>query len=92
MPDLKIQHILTLSELLSKGARFNFVHITTSSLGKSIKKSQQAASKHILELENGGFIDRIMTGRQLSVKITQKGYSELVKLHSILGSSLVSSP
>ena len=60
--------------------------------GRSIKKSQQAASKHILELENGGFIDRVMTGRQLSVKITQKGYSELVKLHSILGCSLDSSP
>ena len=91
MSDLKIQHILTLAELLSKGARYNFVQITTSSLGKSIKKSQQAASKHILELENGGFIDRVMTGRQLSVKITQKGYSELVKLHSVLGSSLGSS-
>ena len=92
MLDLKIQHILTLAELLSKGARYNFVYITTSSLGKSIKKSQQAASKHILELENGGFIDRVMTGRQLSVKITQKGYSELVKLHSTLGYSLDSSP
>ena len=92
MSDLKIQHILTLAELLSKGARYNFVQITTSSLGKSIKKSQQAASKHILELENGGFIDRVMTGRHLSVKITQKGYSELVKLHSILGSTLSSSP
>ena len=91
MSDLKIQHILTLAELLSKGARYNFVQITTTSLGKSIKKSQQAASKHILELENGGFIDRVMTGRQLSVKITQKGYSELVKLHLILGSSLGSS-
>ena len=92
MPDLKIQHIITLAELLSKGARYNFVQITTSSLGKSIKKSQQAASKHILELEDGGFIERVMTGRQLSVKITQRGYSELVKLHSILGSSLSSSP
>ena len=92
MPDLKIQHIITLAELLSKGARNNFVQITTSSLGRSIKKSQQAASKHILELENGGFIDRVMTGRHLSVKITQKGYSELVKLHSILGCSLDSSP
>jgi riboflavin kinase len=92
MPDLKIQHIITLAELLSKGARHNFVQITTSSLGRSIKKSQQAASKHILELENGGFIDRVITGRQLSVKITQKGYSELVKLHSILGCSLDSSP
>jgi len=92
MPDLKIQHILTLAYLLSKGARYNFVQITTTSLGKSIKKSQQAASMHILELENGGFIDRLMTGRRLSVKITQKGYYELVKLHSVLGSSLDSSP
>ena len=92
MPELKIQHILTLAELLSKGAKYNFVQITTASLGKNIKKSQQSASKHILELENGGFIDRLMTGRQLSVKITQKGYSELVKLHSVLGSSLDSSP
>ena len=92
MSDLKIQHIVTLAQLLSKGARHNFVQITTSSLGKSIKKSQQAASKHILELENGGFIDRLMTGRQLSVKITKKGYSELVKLHSVLGFSLNSSP
>tara|TARA_B100001179_G_scaffold81909_1_gene57815 strand:- start:83 stop:760 length:678 start_codon:yes stop_codon:yes gene_type:complete len=92
MPELKIQHILTLAELLSKGAKDNFVQITTSSLGKNIKKSQQSASKHILELENGGFIDRLMTGRQLSVKITQKGYSELVKLHSVLGSSLDSFP
>ena len=92
MTDLKIQHILTLAQLLSKGARYNFVHITTTELGKSIKKSQQSASKHILELENGGFIDRLMTGRQLSVKITQKGYSELVKLHSVLGSSLDLSP
>ena len=92
MPELKIQHILTLAELLSKGAKYNFVQITTSSLGKNIKKSQQSASKHILELENGGFIDRLMTGRQLSVKITQKGYSELVKLHSVLGTSLDSFP
>ena len=92
MSDLKIQHILTLTQLLSKGARYNFVQVTSTSLGKSIKKSQQAASKHILELENGGFIDRAMTGRHLSVKITQKGYSELVRLNSILGASLSSSP
>ena len=44
MSDLKIQHILTLTQLLSKGARYNFVQVTSSSLGKSIKKSQQAAS------------------------------------------------
>ena len=91
MPDLKIQHIITLAELLSQGARYNFVNITTSSLGKSIKKSQQAASTYLLELENNGLIERVMKGRKISVKITQKGYSEIVKLNSVLSSSLSSS-
>jgi riboflavin kinase, archaea type len=92
MSDIKVQHILTLTQLISKGARHNFVPITTISLGKSIKKSQQAASKHLLELEKDGFIERIITGRKSSVKITSKGYSEMVKLSSILKSSLDSFP
>ena len=92
MSDIKVQHILTLTQLISKGARHNFIPITTLSLGKSIKKSQQAASKHLLELEKDGFIERIITGRKSSVKITAKGYSEMVKLSSILKSSLDSFP
>jgi riboflavin kinase len=92
MTELKIQHILTLTYLLSKGAKYNFVTITTSSLGKEIKKSQQAASKHLLELEEGEFIERIISGRKISVKITSKGYSEMVNLSHILQKSLRSSP
>ena len=92
MTELKIQHILTLSYLLSKGAKHNYVAITTSSLGKNIKKSQQAASKHLLELEQNQFIERIIQGRNLSVKITSKGFSEMVKLSSILRKSIDSSP
>ena len=92
MSDLKIQHIITLTELLSKGARYNFVQLTSSSLGKSVQKSQQTASKYLMELENGGFIKRFMKGRKVFVKITNKGYAELVKLHSLLGSSLGAFP
>jgi riboflavin kinase len=92
MTELKIQHILTLTHLLSKGAKYNFVTITTSSLGRNIKKSQQAASKHLLELENKNFIERIISGRKISVKITPKGYSELVKLTNVLQKHLTSSP
>ena len=91
MTELKIQHILTLTYLLSKGAKHNFVTTTTSSLGKSIKKSQQAASKHLLDLENSNFIERIISGRKISVKITPKGYSEMVKLSQALQKSLTSS-
>ena len=92
MTDIKIQHILTLSYLLSKGAKYNFVPVTTSSLGKNIKKSQQAASKHLVELEQGGFIERILNGRVSSVKITSKGFAEMIKLSTVLNSSLKSSP
>jgi riboflavin kinase len=92
MTELKIQHLLTLSYLLSKGAKYNYLTITTSSLGKNIHKSQQAASKHLLELEQNKFITRIVNGRNLSVKITSKGFSEMVKLSSILQKSLDSSP
>jgi riboflavin kinase len=92
MTELKIQHILTLTYLLSKGAKYNFVTITTSSLGRNIKKSQQAASKHLLELENSDFVERIISGRKISVKITPKGFSEMVKLSHTLQKSLTSSP
>ena len=92
MTELKIQHILTLSYLLSKGAKHNYVTITTSSLGKNIKKSQQAASQHLLELEQNQFIERIISGRNISVKITAKGFSEMVKLFTILQKSLDSFP
>jgi riboflavin kinase len=92
MTELKIQHLLTLSYLLSKGAKYNYVSITTSSLGKNIQKSQQAASKHLLELEQNKFIERIISGRNISVKITSKGFSEMVKLSSILQKSLDSAP
>ena len=92
MTELKIQHILTLSYLLSKGAKHNYVTITTDSLGKNIKKSQQSASKHLLELEQNQFIERIISGRNISIKITSKGFSEMVKLSTILQKSLNSFP
>jgi riboflavin kinase len=92
MTELKIQHIQTLSYLLSKGAKYNYVTITTSSLGKNIKKSQQAASKHLVELEQNNFIERLVNGRNISIKITTKGFSEMVKLSAILQKSLNSSP
>ena len=92
MTELKIQHILTLAYLLSKGAKNNFVTLTTSSLGKNIRKSQQAASKHLIELENNQFIERIISGRNISVKITPKGFSEIIRLSTILQKSLDSSP
>ena len=92
MTDLKTQHLLTLAHILSKGGKHNFVNITTISLGKEIGKSQQSASLHLKELELGGFIERIQSGRKQSIKITNKGFIELSTLHSLLSKVISKSP
>jgi riboflavin kinase len=92
MPEIKLQHILTIVELLAKGARHNFVEITTTDLGRSIGRSQQAASKHLLDLENSGYIERAKKGQKFAVKITDKGYSEIQNLFSSLRTALESAP
>lgn len=92
MPEIKLQHILTIVELLSKGARHNFVEVTTTELGKNIGRSQQAASKHLLDLENSGYIERAKKGQKFAVKVTDKGYSEIQGLFSSLRAALESTP
>ena len=86
MADLKIQHILTLSYLLSVGAGNAHVVMTTSSLGRGIGKSQQAASKHLADLEQGGFVERTaVAGRPgVSVRVTPKGSLEVTRLSATL--------
>ncbi|MEW5840140.1 DUF120 domain-containing protein [Nitrososphaera sp.] len=90
--EIKLQHILTMVQLLSKGARHNFVEVTTSDLGKNIGRSQQAASKHLLDLENSGYIERTRRGQKFAVRITDKGYSEIEGLFASLKSALESAP
>lgn len=92
MPEIKLQHILTLIELLSKGARHNFVEVTTTLLGKGIGRSQQAASKHLLDLETSGYVERLKKGQKFAVKVTDKGYSEIQSLYLSLRSALESAP
>lgn len=92
MPEIKLQHILTMVQLLSKGARHNFVEVTTSDLGKNIGRSQQAASKHLLDLETAGYVERIRRGQKFAVRITDKGYTEIQSLFTSLKAALESAP
>ena len=92
MPEIKLQHILTLIELLSKGARHNFVEVTTTLLGKGIGRSQQSASKHLLDLETSGYIERLKKGQKFAVKVTDKGYSEIQSLYLSFRAALESAP
>jgi riboflavin kinase len=92
MSEIKLQHMLTLAELLVRGARYNYIEITTKELGKNIDRSQQAASKHLLDLEKEGYLHRVRKGQGFRVKVTEKGYEEISKLLLTLKAALDSAP
>ena len=88
--DIRFQHILTLIHLLFLGARRNYVELTTTQLSKNIDRSQQSASKYILELESMGYVDRIRTGHSMRIKITDKGYLQVRNFYDKLHSAIES--
>jgi riboflavin kinase len=81
-----------MTELLLLGAKYSFVELTTTDLGKNIMKSQQAASKHLQELDAAGYIDRVRKGQKFRIKLTDKGYSAIEKLFSTLKTAIESTP
>ena len=77
-----------MTELMGLGALHNYIEVTTTDLAKSIKKSQQAASKHLLDLETVGYIERLRRGQKYRIKVTDKGYLEIKTLFLTLRSVL----
>src|SRR5919107_3341495 len=92
MPEIKLHQLWRLMEPFTQGARHNFVEVTTTLLGKGIGRSQQAASKHLLDLETSGYIERLKKGQKYAVKVTDKGYSEIQSLYLSLRAALESAP
>ncbi len=88
MADIKPRHILTLLEILLQGGRFNFIEFTTEDIAKKINKSQQAASKHLIELEKNELIERHKRGRRFCLKLTDKGFLEVQNLYAILKNAI----
>ncbi|MCP8307738.1 MAG: DUF120 domain-containing protein [archaeon] len=81
-----------LIELLLSGAKDSPIKISTIEISKRIGKSQQLASKHLLELENEGYVERFKGDRQYSIKLTEKGLNQLVKLYLALREVLEAPP
>ena len=77
MSSITFQHIVILSELLLSGAKNNFVELTTNEIAKKIKRSQQLASKELLDLEFFGYIKRNKKSKKYSIKVTEKGYQQV---------------
>src|SRR5215475_6561709 len=90
MSDVNFVHVPTLAELLVMGAGHSFIEVNTSKLGKRLNKSQQAASKHLMELESLGLIVRTRTGQKFMVRVTDRGYKEIENVSLLLKRALES--
>ena len=77
MSSITFQHIVILSELLLCGAKNNFVELTTNEIAKKIKRSQQLASKELLDLEFFGCIKRNKKSKKYTIKVTERGYQQV---------------
>ena len=88
--EIKLQQVLTMAHLLMLGAYRNYVEITTTQLSKDINRSQQSASKHLLDLEKRGYITRIRKGHTIGIKVTDKGHSQVNSLYERIKSAIES--
>lgn len=68
--EIKPSLLITLYKLIEVGAYPNEVIFTTAELAKLLGASQQTASRHLIELEKMGLIQRVRLGRRESIKIT----------------------
>jgi len=74
----------TLLALAELGAASKEIEITTLSLADHLGCSQQTASRHLIVLDEEGFITRDVTKRGCTVRITERGIEALREVYAIL--------
>ena len=74
----------TLYKLAELGATSRTIKVSTEYLSEKIGASQQTASRHLINLEKMGWINRTITPEGCLMKITSQGVAELKKLYSEL--------
>jgi len=84
----KTQYVITLAHLLKFGKGRASIEITTTELGSIIDRSQQSASKYLVELEKAGLLERSKAGQKFRIIITDRGIDEVLNLHETLKSSV----
>lgn len=83
-----LQHIITVAHLLKFGTKGRYVEITTSELGNAMNRSQQSASKYLVELEKAGLVERTKTGHRFRILVTDKGVNEVRILYDMIKGSV----
>lgn len=78
------RRFFTLYKLAELGACSRTVKVSTEYLAEKMGTSQQTASRHLIELEKRGWINRTITPEGCLIRITDSGVGELKKLYSDL--------
>lgn len=84
-------HFLILVHLLSNGGKNNFLEVTSSQLSRLINRSQQTASKVLIDLERENLIERVKNNKKFGIKLTDEGYQSLKDIYEILKKSMEAS-
>ncbi len=82
--NLNYFHFLILINLLSRGAKEFYVEVTSSQISKVIERSQQTASKVLIELEKYNLIERIKNNKIFKVKVTPQGFQVITELQEMI--------
>jgi riboflavin kinase len=78
------RHLCTLLTLAEMGAHKRIAKISTEYLAEKLGISQQTASRHLIELDREGWIQRTITPEGSLIRIEDKGTRELQRLYSNL--------
>ena len=77
-------YLWTLVDLYQKGAANRVLTLSTSELALVFGISQQGVSKHLLQLEKSGLIERTRNGRRSGIFVTKAGADRVVSMYSRL--------
>src|SRR5919112_2498767 len=86
--NLNYFHFLTLAHLLSLGAKETHTEITSGQISKVIQRSQQTASKILIELEKDNLIERTKNNKKFKIKVTQEGFDAIKELHGMMKTAI----
>lgn len=81
-------HFLILAHLLSNGGKNNYLEITSSQMSRLINRSQQTASKVLIDLERQNLIERVKSNKKFAIKLTDEGYEYLKDIYEMLKKSM----
>ncbi len=81
-------HLWTLIELYQRGGASRTLDLSTSELALELGLSQQGVSKHLLQLEKDGLIERKRNGRRTGVLVSRAGADRVVSVYSRLKTAI----